>query len=272
MIASIEEIMHNEGVGKKRAYAIRRRLQNEAHTEPVPTNQRNRVLEILYRRGEEIHNSHELTAVLQSESYAIDDHDATKVLWSLQKTNHVKFREGHSRYGNQLFAVRLTLLGIEAARQVGLAPEAPPFVTERIPDVDISGGASSYNRSDADKWRAPERLIEEEAGPEDLSDVKEVAQRAAAMQEAVNDLGAGPEDQSGVEMAGEPSIFHLDMAIFPAIREVRDRARKAKKIEAALRILEEVGEDEAALALMSKIEFTPLELEVIDLLERYEEN
>lgn len=251
MIASIEQIMHDQGVGKKRAYAIRRRLQNEAHVEPIPTNQRNRVLEVLYRRGEEIHHSHELMAVLQGEGYAIDEHDAAKVLWSLQKTNHVKFREGHSRYGNRLFAIRLTLLGVAAAQTLSMHEAKPILVLEDLSDVEMG------------------------AGPEDLSDVKEVAQRAAAMQQAVNDLGAGRPEPMKVVLRDfpepEPSIFHLDEGGFPEFRSIRDRARNAKKLAQAAAILEEVGEDEIALQLMTRTEFTPLEKEVIELLERYEE-
>jgi hypothetical protein len=239
MSMRIEDIMRERGVGKKRAYAIRREQGNEIHSEAVPTNQRARVLNILLRKSDLINNSQELMQELQGEGYAIDGHDAIKVLWSLQKTQHVKFRERtHPRAG--LFGIRLTSLGRADAQAWEPEPEPLELALESEP------------------------VPESEPGPTDLSDVVEVAQRAAAMQQAVNDLGAGPPETN--------HVFFFDADFYPAISAVRDRARKARKISAALRILEEVGEDEAALALMSKIEFSELEQEVINLLERYDEN
>jgi hypothetical protein len=65
--------------------------------------------------------------------------------------------------------------------------------------------------------------------------------------------------------------FRGNLDGWPAFRDVRDRAIKAKKLNVAAKILEEVGEDEMALRLMDKTMFSPLEKEVIDLLERFKE-
>jgi hypothetical protein len=56
------------------------------------------------------------------------------------------------------------------------------------------------------------------------------------------------------------------IARWPAIRAVRDRAVRATKINQAVKLLEEAGEEDIALTLMGKTEFTELEEEVVSLL------
>jgi Fe2+ or Zn2+ uptake regulation protein len=63
-----------------------------------------------------------------------------------------------------------------------------------------------------------------------------------------------------------PKPWPPDMEGWPALRDIRNRAEKAAKIGAALKLLEEVGEEDIALTLMGRIEFTELEEEVINLL------
>jgi hypothetical protein len=58
---------------------------------------------------------------------------------------------------------------------------------------------------------------------------------------------------------------------WPALRDIRDRARVARKREQAAKLLEETGDDELALQLMEKSSFTELEEEVIHLLKMFGE-
>ena len=58
---------------------------------------------------------------------------------------------------------------------------------------------------------------------------------------------------------------------WPAFRDIRIRATKSEKLTQAARLLEEAGEDEMALTLLGRTEFTPLELEVAALLRAFGE-
>lgn len=58
-----------------------------------------------------------------------------------------------------------------------------------------------------------------------------------------------------------------DLTDWPAFQAIRNRAIKAKKLNAAAKLLEDVGEDGLALTIMAKTEFTNLEEEVIRLLQ-----
>ena len=203
VMMTVDQIMREQGVGKKRAFMIRRRLSEEAHDEPVPNNQRERVIDFLQRK--KVRTSNDLTRELQGEGYAIDDHDATKVLWSLQKTGHVKFRE---RPHGLLYAIRLTEAGADYETTSSVMPKA--YVDEGfelIPDIHVI--TRPWIKGNLGGW--------------------------------------------------------------PAIRELRDRARKNTKLTQAAKLLEEVGEDDIALDLMTKTSFTSLEEEVISLLEAFEE-
>ena len=64
------------------------------------------------------------------------------------------------------------------------------------------------------------------------------------------------------------AIALVSLNDYPKIQALRDRHARAKKINEAVKLLEEVGEDDAALSLMGKVEFTDLEWEVMALLEK----
>lgn len=231
---TVEDIMRERGVGKRYAYSILRQMATEQYAEAeVPTNQRERVLAILYRSDGSIPNSRDLMLALQEEGYAIDGHDTTKVLWSLQKTNHVKFREHQNP--KYLYAIRLTAQGKADGRKYATKPKHEPVeeALEAIPFDELPEGMSIYAEPTTVELSVP---VQAETVP---------VQRAKP--------------------------WTLDMEGFPAFREIRDRARKAQKLTEAAKLLEEAGEDEMALNLIGKTEFTPLEEEVIEILKRYEE-
>jgi hypothetical protein len=241
---TVEQIMSARNIGKKAAYAMKRR-QRLGEVGHVPNNQRERVLSILFRNAD-IKNSNELTEALHADGSEIDGHDTTKVLWSLQKSGHVKFRERQGGH-KQLYAIDLTKTGLNDAR----------FIEEKLASLQA------------------EREFQNSAGGDggyvDL--VPPLADQAIADAELDETEGAhtvkpsvlAPEPPAGVEP------FQPFDNRFPAIHEVRDRAIRAKRYAEAAKILEEVGEDEIALTLMTKSEFSPLELEVIELIKAYGE-
>lgn len=223
---TVEDIMRERKVGKRWAYAILRQQTEEKATQaPVPHNQRERVLEILYRSDGYIRDSRMLNKALHDEGYEIDGHDTTKVLWSLQKTNHVKFREHQNpRY---LYAIKLTDQGkTDGHRLVTKAPPAPPE-----PE--------------------PPAVVEEQPREEAVS----LAVAAVVV----------PEEQEIIPVPAEPS---LSLASYPAINDLHERSLKAQKLAEAARLLEEAGEDDIALNLMGKTEFTALEREVLDVFDK----
>ncbi len=93
--------------------------------------------------------------------------------------------------------------------------------------------------------------------------IAKVAENARLLQQEINALGAGKPEP-------EPT-WTLDLSAYPAIKAVRDRAIRATKINAAVKLLEEAGEDEIALNLMTKTDFSPLESEIIAILRELKE-
>jgi hypothetical protein len=234
---TVDDIMRERQIGKKYAYAIFRQIQMKRHTGPVPTNQREAVLTVLYRSEGRIKNSQDLLEILLSEGHKIDGHDTSKTLWSLQKTEHVRFRERqHPR--KLLYAIHLTKQGRAEAERLLHGPEREKVeVTERLT-----------------AWAEPAPEAERPgAGPTDLSDVAEV------------------EHQLDVPAIHNRPWVNGSLGGFPAFRDVRDRYVKSRKLTEAAKLLEEAGEDEMALQLMTKTEFNALEQDVIAVLKYFEE-
>jgi hypothetical protein len=251
--ATVESIMAERGVSKRRAYFLLREQQQEKMTEtPVSESQRTRMLAVLYRANGSIRNSTELTEALHKAGYETSGHDTVKVLWSLQKTGHVLFRERQSP--RMLYAIKLTTLGkIDGKRFAEPQPQVTMVVEEPDPFVISPVGTI---KGDEVVW--PEPVPVEELADQDHPDLVEEDQVVEHFAEA-----------TGVPLYTKP--WTLDMEGFPAMRALRDRARKAVKLAEAAKLLEEAGEDEMALNLMSKTDFNPLEEEVIELLRRFEE-
>jgi DNA-binding transcriptional ArsR family regulator len=95
-----------------------------------------------------------------------------------------------------------------------------------------------------------------------VDDAVEATVSAEALGEEINGL------EDGKPVVQPPWIV---LAEWPEFSKIRNRAVKASKINAAIKLLEEAGEDDIAFSLMVKIDFTPLELEVTKLLHMFEE-
>lgn len=226
---TVEDIMRERKVGKRWAYAILRQQTEEKATQaPVPHNQRERVLEILYRSDGFIRDSRMLTKALHDEGSEIDGHDTTKVLWSLQKTNHVKFREHQNpRY---LYAIKLTDQGKRDGHRLVQARAVDD--NELLPADDAGTMSTVEAVEEAYGVKYAEPVVEAPPAPQ-------------------------PEPPKG-----------LSLASYPAINDLHERSLKAQKLAEAARLLEEAGEDDLALNLMGKTEFSTLEREVLDVFEK----
>lgn len=180
---SIDEVMAWLGVGRSEAYKKVRLALAEKHDGiEVPSNQRERMLTTLYRNPE-TRRSHDLQVLMQHEGYAIDAHDTVKVLWSLQKTRHVKFRE--SLKTHELYAIKLTSQGqdeairtiartsvdavVEVPAPVVVEEEAAPVVVEEVqeepqasaPPIGPALDALRQRAAKAVKLTAAAKLLEE---------------------------------------------------------------------------------------------------------------
>lgn len=240
MTSVVDDYARELGISKRWAYELlRQQSEAEATQVPIPHNQRERVLSILYRRGDEIRNSISLNAALHEEGFETDGHDTTKVLWSLQKTNHVKFREHQSpRY---LYAIRLTDQGKADAYRLVTTPPGVPQVTMVV---------------------EPEREPEPEPDEAVLFQClywseHQHSENNPPTQECVDEFQARLRARDPVAASSYPSITKL-----------RERSTKAQKLIEAARLLEEAGEDDIALALMGKTEFSDLEVETLEILEK----
>jgi Fe2+ or Zn2+ uptake regulation protein len=267
---TVDQIAKARGVTKRYAYSILRKAQAAKMDVPVPTNQRELILTILHRSGDYIRNTDMLSEAVHETGSKLPPHDVTKVLWSLQKTQHVRFRE---RANGMLYAIKLTAEGKKAAIKLTTDHLFEPDDNELLP-------------TDAGTMSTVEEIVTE-VGPDGQDEayarvdehIAKVVEGARKLQEEVNALGAGPKPGNSGPGSDEdwgPTLpeqqdppvpwFRGNLGGWPSIRSVRDRHLKAVKIRAAAALLEEAGEDDTVLALLDKITFTPLEEEVVQLL------
>lgn len=263
----VAAIMTEKGVGRKRAYTILRQTKAKAFTAEVPQTQRTQVLASLVNHAGSSKNAKELLDQLHDDGMKIDMHDTVKTLWSLQKNRFVSFRERGNPPG--LYAIKVTDQG-----QAAYADMRERLAAE---EVDTFLVAQSYHRNGV----VVEAAIQAEAEASVALDhdprmeTQSVLDGARAFQQSVNDLGAGkpvvetilpgtPEwEASEVALeAQRRSEYGFDVKEFPLICAIRDRARKEAVLTQAARLLEEAGEDDIALTVMGRTEYTDLELEV----------
>lgn len=230
---TVEQIMRDRGIGKRYAYTLLRREQAKRMEGHVPQNQRDLILTIL-AQDTSIRNTNELSEAIHATGSKLPPHDVTKTLWSLQKSRYVRFRE---RANGMLYAIELTSEGRAAAakREIKEVALAEVSVVEEPP---------------VPAWTA---TIEQPVPPPSYDELLPL------VEETYNASAPAQPD---------PAVpwFRDNMGGWPSLRAIRDRYQKAVKIRAAAALLEEVGEDDTALALFEKVNFTPLEEEVIQLL------
>jgi hypothetical protein len=106
---------------------------------------------------------------------------------------------------------------------------------------------------------------------------RDAAQAGPAVVDAIitDDVPEGfrkPKEQAVIEKAAEVVAEAVTIAKerYPLITDILLRAAKAERLNSAARILEQAGEEDLALQVMGKTEFTPLEKEVIDMCGNWE--
>jgi hypothetical protein len=224
---AVAQIMAEKGVNRRRAYAMLRAQKSaEIDTSTVGQGQRIAVLTCLIMFPESGRDATVLLDALHRAGVKIDMHDTVKTLWALQKTQFVQFRE---RGGRSLYAIKITDEGLGAYEEM-----TAPAIQEVAVLSNVLALANDVIVQEAEKLEP----------------------------DVVEDL------QRWDEEARPPwaTIFPDGWTITPALADLLRRHDRANKINAAAKLLEEVGEDAIALDLLAKTDFNQLEQEVIDLL------
>ena len=222
----VAEIMQKHGVGRKRAYTILRQQRvAEFADETVPSTQRIRVLSVLVDHNGQSKDAKELLGLLHDASVNIDMHDVVKTLWSLQKTRYVSFREKTNP--PSLYAIKVTDQGYAAYAGMHRALQTEEAVTN----------------------------------PANAALDAAIAEGRNVLPDATDDQAAVIENWA-MTIQKEDTTGGVDLDFLPLTRSIRDRARKEALFAQAAALLEEAGEDDMALTVMARIEYSPLELEV----------
>lgn len=212
------------------------------------------------------------------------------VLDGLQKKNIVSFKDVRNGPDSSDHKTKIDIHLNRRARGSRIVmsvmnrePLSPPTL---VPFADQAAADARFHEAEVVYTAKPSEVVTN-VGPDQQPDafdiarehVKRVAANAALLQQEVNDLAAltvtssdeftlaTPDNQPMVKL---PWIKG-SMGGWPAFRDIRERALKATKINAAAKLLEEAGEDEIALTLMDKTFFGTLEEEVVKLLQHFGE-
>lgn len=246
---TVAQIIEATGVGKRHAYSMKRDA-NIALAPELPQNQRDRMLVTLFQHPD-AKRSQDLLRILNKEGSEIDGHDVVKVLWSLQKSDLVHFRE-HQRPPRALYAISLTKAGIQRAQQlVNLLVDDLDTTEETAVDVVT---ATYTNGIDI-------------AAIEGRDDAQAEAIKEAEIIDLDKHIRAMPDAGDRLVAPVIVPWVQGDMGGWNELRALRDKARKAGKLNQAAALLESVGEDEMAVTIMDMSAMTPLEQEVVSLLQ-----
>ncbi len=237
----VARIMREEGFSRRRAYALlKERRAKEIDISTVSEGQRVAVLGVLINDQESRRDVHSLIEELHLVGVKIDGHDVTKTLFALQRQGFVRFRERNRP--RTLYAIVVTNAGHEAW-------------LKRLDHNYLTGAEASVTPAE------PQAV----AGDLPRFPVMEAITKARELQQAVDDLDAGPDTIKRPWIKG-------NLGDWPSFRDLRDRLKRSLKLNVAAKLLEEVGgHDDLVLALMAETEFTPLEDEVIELFRKFGE-
>jgi Fe2+ or Zn2+ uptake regulation protein len=271
-------IMQTESVSRRRAYRIlRQRRAAEIDITSVSEGQRVAVLGILINDPEARKDVHTLLEECHAIGVKIDGHDVTKTLFALQHQGFVRFRERNRP--RTLYAIVVTDAGHDAWLQRDTSLnylEVQTQLTETETSVALDHG--KHVNGDWD----PECPLCQKENERIAARIVATTENARALQQEVNALGAGRPEKAGDQFPTPGVVWPDDMIKRPWIkgdlngwamfRNIRDRALRARKLNAAAEMLQEAGGyDDAVLTIMAETEFTPLEQEVKQLLELFGE-
>jgi len=245
--AEVSQIMQEIGCGRRQAYTVmRRRRAEEMDVSSVSEGQRVAVMSTLINIPEARKDATNLLTELHAINVKIDMHDTVKTVWALQKQGFVRFRERNNP--RSLYAISVTDKGYSAWNH-------RYSVTLEAETVDVSTNVGPDQQEQA-------RDITHERAKEVVTAIDS----ARALQQKVNDLGAGKPTPVKDNLIERPWTKG-ELSGWPMFCNIRDRVLRAKKLNEAAKLLQEVGGyDDAVLMIMTETEFTDLENEVLVLL------
>ena len=274
----VARVMKEEGLSRRRAYEVlRRRRAAEIDISSVSEGQRVAVLGILINDPESRKDVHTLIEECHAVGVKIDGHDVTKTLFALQHQGFVRFRERNRP--RTLYAIVVTNAGHDAWLKRN---QTRNFLMEEAPVAPVLGFVDSDPNRPVDQEpiiaaedAQIERLFREDQAQGFVTrDPKIVAaiENARLLQQEVNALGAGPRTVVTENYIERPWRKGGPLEGWPMFAQIRDRFVRARKLNAAAKLLEEAGgQDEMVLTLMGETEFTPLEEEVLEMLKKFGE-
>ena len=290
--AEVARLAFAEGLGQKE---IAEKIAAQGYSPVTPDrigqvlnahSGRDRIIRFLVLAPEGAHYTSKEIAIALS----IDIARVQYVLDGLQKKNIVSFKDVRNGPDSSDHKTKIDIHLNRRARGSRIVmsvmnrePLSPPTL---VPFADQAAADARFHEAEVVYTAKPSEVVTN-VGPDQQPDafdiarehVKRVAANAALLQQEVNDLAAltvtssdeftlaTPDNQPMVKL---PWIKG-SMGGWPAFRDIRERALKATKINAAAKLLEEAGEDEIALTLMDKTFFGTLEEEVVKLLQHFGE-
>ena len=222
----VARIMRERGVGRRRATHLATKAAAEAiDVSDVDTSQKESVLAAIIKH--EARNSQALMEVMNHNGSSIDGHDVVKMLWACQKMGWVTFRERKGGYGKHGERPKIYAIKVTPSGYGHVQDRGMRPWTDEQP---VNGG------SIAPPMPEPEPPEEE------------------------------PAVEVGIIQGGQFVAYDGPvLGDYPLIDELLTRAVKAGRLNAAARILEDVGEVDMALSIMEKTNISPLEEEVVRL-------
>jgi hypothetical protein len=285
----VAKIMRDEGVTRRHAYSIlRRRSEESVDISTVSEGQRVAVLGTLINDHASRKDVHSLIEELHAIGVKIDGHDVTKTLFALQRQGFVRFRERNQP--RTLYAIVVTNAGLDAwaarkpsdsLRSLMAAQEAEASVAlDESPEGAHTAKGDNHALFVTQSGEVFDPVTN--VGPDQQGQAHEIVQEhvtsvaraianARALQQEVIALGAG-KDPGPVDPSDHRPWPQGDLSSWPRFSEIRARAIRAKKLNQAADLLQEVGgHDDAVLTIMAETEFDDLESEVLALLTMYGE-
>lgn len=230
----VAAIAKEQGVNLNRAYTLlRERKMAEVDPSTVPQAIRDRILTVIATLQDTESITADMVAkAIQQMGGDENTHGVTHVLWSLQKTEHIRFRVS-DRKG--LHAIKLRPKGEERVAYIR---------------VGTSAIATPKERASTNPWETDADVRREER-----------AQYEAAHPRAQYPNGGAVVDQPDLGAARPGPLDE-----YPLVRDLLARTKAAEGYVAAAKAVEALGEDDMALTLLGKSTVTPLEDEVARLL------
>lgn len=296
---TVEDIMRERGVGRRQAaYDVRQLRAKTIDTSAVPRNQKAHIITALYALGGKAKNVPQLQAKMKEQGFFLETHGLVHAIWACQKDGSVGFQErkgGRTRTAqpgeSALVRLYLTAKGRSQAMEI-LRAEADGVPAERpASTITVNGGrgahavgkdGTDYRQHGTKAVGGPiERRVAEPL-PQNMkaeistdAEIEPVSAEVPAASAEVTGKAEAADTHTGYPTAEqvrreERGIQPLSSVLwddYPLIQELMGKEERLAKYQAAAEMLDK--DDQVAdivLALLDKIQVSPLEKEVIGLL------